>query len=98
MGGLQWLAQNWVIALNAVGVIGGLFFTAISFRSETKTRRVANLLTITTNHREIWNEFSIRPELRRVLNPLADIAKNPITREEEEFVNMVILHVSSVHY
>jgi hypothetical protein len=98
MGGLRWIADNWVIALNAVGVVGGLFFTAISLRSETKTRRIANLLTITTNHRAIWTEFSQRAELARILDSSADLSKVPITRAEEEFVNMVILHVSSVHY
>ena len=98
MGGLYWIAENWVIMLNAVGVVGGLLFTAVSLRSETKTRRIANLLTITTNHREIWTEFSQRPELSRVLYPYVNLSKTPITYTEKEFVNQVILHVASVHY
>ena len=98
MGGLHWLGDNWLTVLNAAGVVGGLFFTGTALRSETKTRRIANLLTITTNHREIWKEFSRRPELGRVLDPFADIVSEPVTLEEGEFVNLVILHVSSVHY
>ena len=85
-------------ALNAVGVVGGLFFTASALRSEAKTRRVANLLTITKNHRNIWADFYRNPELARVLDTAADVAKKPVTREEEIFVNLVILHTNSVFY
>ena len=85
-------------ALNAVGVVSGLFFTASSFRSEAKTRRVANLLTITKNHRDIWADFYRNPELARVLDVSADVAKQPVTRDEEIFVNLVILHLSSVFH
>ena len=98
MGGLRWIAENWVTALNAVGVVGGLFFTASSFRSETKTRRIANLLTITRSHREIWADFYQNPELSRVLNASADLTQCPVTRDEEIFVELVILHLSSVFH
>ena len=96
MGGFHWIVENWVTALNTVGVVSGLFFTAASFRSEAKTRRVANLLTITKNHRDIWADFYRNPELARVLDVSADVAKQPVTRDEEIFVNLVILHLSSV--
>lgn len=85
-------------ALNTVGVVSGLFFTAASFRSEAKTRRVANLLTITKNHREIWADYYRNSELMRVLDATADLAKQPVTRGEEIFVNLVILHLSSVFH
>ena len=98
MGGIHWISENWVTALNAVGVVGGLFFTASSFRSETKTRRIANLLTITKNHREIWADFYHSPELARVLDTSTDLVKQPVTRQEEIFVNLVILHLSSVFH
>ena len=98
MGGLRWIAENWVTALNALGVVGGLIFTASSFRSETKTRRVANLLTITKNHRDIWADFYRNPELARVLDTRVDLRKQPVSRDEEIFVNLVILHLSSVFH
>jgi len=96
MGGIRWITENWVTALNAAGVVGGLLFTAASFRSETKTRRIANLLTITRNHRDLWADFYRNPALSRVLDASAELTKHPITREEEIFVNLVILHLSSV--
>jgi len=77
--------------------MGGLWFTAVSLNSETKTRRIANLLTLTANYREVWKEFFRSPELARVIEPSADVAKLPVTAAEEFFVNMVISHTSSVY-
>ena len=93
-----WAYQNWFDLLSAVGIVASLWFTAISLRSETKTRQIANLLTITANHREIWKEFSHNPELKRVLDASADLEKQPVTDSEEMFVLMVIHHVNSVYY
>jgi hypothetical protein len=97
MPGSPWMVENWMTVLNAVGVIGGLFLTARALRSETKTRRIANLLTVTRNHRELWKEFFEHPELARVLDASVDLAKRPITPGEQKFVNMVVNHISSVY-
>ena len=97
MGAWEWISQNWFDLFSSVGIIGGLWFTAVSLHSETKTRRVANLLTITANHREVWKEFFGKPELVRVIDPSADVTKKPVTPAEEFFVNMIISHTSSVY-
>ena len=94
----QWLIDNWFNLFSSVGIIGGLWFTAFSLHSETKTRRIANLLSITANHREVWKEFLRSPELARVIDPSADVTKQPVTRAEELFVGLVISHVNSVFY
>ena len=93
----QWLAENWFNLLSTLGIIGSLSFAAISLRSETKTRRVANLLAITANHREVWKEFAHNLEIIRVVDPLADVMKLPVTSAEESFVDLVISHTSSVY-
>ena len=93
----QWLTENWFDLFSSVGIIGGLWFTAVSLHSETKTRRVANLLTITANYREVWKEFFRSPELARVIEPSVDISKHPVTPAEEFFVHMIISHISSVY-
>ena len=98
MEGGHWLADNWYVLLESTGIIGGLLFTAFSLRSETKTRRIANLLVITQNHREIWTELFGRPALARVMNPVADIRRKPVTREEELFINFLVLHLSSAYH
>jgi hypothetical protein len=98
MGFLPWLADNAFELLNAFGIVGGLLFTAHSLRSETKTRRVANLLALTEAHRNIWKEHFKNPDLVRVLAPAVDLSKEPITNEEEIFVNLVIQHLSVVYH
>ena len=97
MGVEEWISQNWFNLFSSAGIIGGLWFTAVSLHSETKTRRVANLLTITANYREVWKEFFRTPELARVIDPVADVEKQPVTSAERFFVNMVISHTSSVY-
>jgi hypothetical protein len=98
MGIWDWVSQNWFNLFSAIGIIAGLWFTAFSLRSATKTRRVANLLTITANHREIWKEFLNNPKLARVRDAAADMAKQPVTDAERVFVNLVIQHINSVYY
>ncbi len=94
----QWLTDNWFNLFSSFGIIGGLWFTAISLHSETKTRRIANLLTVTSNYREIWKEFFRTPALARVIDPAADISKESVTPAEELFVGLIISHINSVFY
>ena len=91
----QWFTENWFNLFSSLGIIGGLWFTAVSLHSETKTRRIANLLTITANYREIWKELFHCPELARVVDPKADLAKQPVTPQEELFVGQVISHTTA---
>jgi hypothetical protein len=93
----QWFAENWFNLFSSAGIIGGLWFTAVSLHSETKTRRVANLLTITANLREVWKEFFQTPALTPVIDPSANVINKPVTSDEEFFVNMVVSHTSSVY-
>ena len=79
-----------------MGIIGGLVFTGISLRDETKARRVANILTITAQHREIWGELYERPELARILEAKVNLKKHPSTPAETLFVRFIILHTLSV--
>lgn len=94
----EWLANNSFNLLNAVGIIGGLGFTAHSLRSETKTRRIANLLSITANHRELWKAYLNDRELARIRDISAKTSKQPVTEAEWIFVNMVIQHLNTVYY
>jgi hypothetical protein len=48
-----WASQNWFNLFSTVGIIGSLWFAAAALRSETKTRRIANLLTITATRNEM---------------------------------------------
>jgi hypothetical protein len=98
MGFSRWVAENWFELLQSAGIIASLLFTTRSLRSETKMRRVGNLLAITESHRKLWTEFYRHPDLNRVLNEQANLRQQEISREEEIFVNLVILHINSVFY
>lgn len=98
MGIWGWLAENSFNLLSAGGVIGSLWFTSVSLRSETKTRRISNLIAITGNHRDVWKVFLTNKELARVRDPSANTANQPITDDERIFVNMVIQHINSVYF
>jgi hypothetical protein len=92
-----WLAENWFNVLSASGIIGSLLFTAVSLRSETKTRRIGNLLTLTDSHRDIWSNILRYPDLARVLQASARPEDQPVTENEEIYVGMVILHLSATY-
>ncbi len=98
MGIGEWISQNWFNLFSGIGIIAGIWFTAFSLRGDTKTRRIANLLSITANHREVWKVFLTSKELARVRDAAADTIKHPVTDTEQVFVTMVILHVNSVYY
>jgi hypothetical protein len=98
MGLLHWKAENSFNLLSAAGIIGGLAFTAVSFRSEAKTRRIANLIDITGSHRAVLKMYFDSPDLARVFDGEADIAVQPISQAEEIFVNILIAHINTVFY
>jgi hypothetical protein len=90
-----WLAANWFDLLSAVGIVGSLLFTTVSLQSEAKTRRIANLLILTQNHREIWSEMIRHANLARVLDVSANLQKESVSVSERLFINMVIQHLNS---
>ena len=90
-----WASENWFNVLSAVGIVASLVFTAVSLRSETRIRRIGNLLTLTSNHREIWSQLFDHPSLGRVLSPTADLSKVPMTLNERWYANLVIQHLNS---
>ena len=90
-----WISENWFNLLSALGIISSLLFTAVSLRSETKTRRISNLLSLTQNHRELWAEMFHRTGLERVLDSSADISLKAITLDEQFYVTTAIHHLNS---
>lgn len=89
---LIWLRENWFLLLQTLGIVGGLIFTSISIRQSTKARKASDLLTLTREHRELWNEIYSRQELARILRTDVDLVALPIKTDEEHFLNEVIVH------
>lgn len=66
--------------------------TAAAANREEKAREIENLLTMNTQHHNLWGGALQKPDLRRVFEPGADILKNPTTVAETEFLNLVLVH------
>ena len=90
--------QNNLPLLESAGIIGGLFFTGWSLWIDARVRRVQNLLTITAHHREIWSEVYKDPELKRIIDPRADLKNRPISIQERLFTRSLFLHLSAAFH
>ena len=90
-----WIVEHWPEVLQSAGIIGGFVFTALNLRLDIKARRVSNLLKITEGHRELWGRVYEKPGLARVLDPAVNLEENPISDEEELFIVLLVLHLSS---
>lgn len=94
---LNWAQNNWFVLLQSLGIVGGLAFTGTALRADASARRVQNLFALTRQHREIWSMLYDRPKLRRVLDPVVDLGKAPVTPDEELFIRFLIIHLSNSH-
>lgn len=92
-----WIPQNWLDLLQSVGIIAGLLFNAYSTWKEGRAREIGHMLAIADQHRQIWKEFYEKPKLSRILEKVTDLSKEPVSREEELFVTLLILHLDKVH-
>ena len=97
MGSWDWLQVNVAGLLNTVGIVGGLLFTAFSFRDARRERELSNLIALTAAHREIWSQLRGELELARVIDDSADLVHAPATKEEEVFITSLILHLYCVY-
>jgi len=97
MGTASWIVGNWFDLIQTVAIVAGLLFTAHTVRTEDRSRRISNHLALNSHYRDIWQEFYNRPDLKRVLNPDADVAKTPVSDAEWLFVKFLILHMDAVH-
>lgn len=91
---LHWITNHATSLLESAGIIGSLLFTAVTFRRDARSRHVANLITLTAQHRDIWERFYDKPHLTRIRDPKADLKRQPPTRDESLFVNLLILHLN----
>ena len=87
-----WEGPHWALMIQSAGVIGSLVFTAIAITNDARERKIANLLTMAANHREVWDQLSCRSELSRVLEPNRDLVAEPPTTAESEFLRSAIAH------
>jgi hypothetical protein len=93
-----WLAHNWFVCLQSVGIIGGLLFTGASLRIDAKARRISNLISITEHHRNLLAQVYSQPNLLRTLDETPNLHQKPVTEEERLFVILLIAHLNSAYH
>ena len=96
MGALQWISEHWFDAIQVLGVVGGLFFTAHAIHRDERARQIANLIAINGQYADLWRELYDRPELARVLQKDLDLHQKPVTEAELLFVKMLLVHLDTV--
>jgi len=89
----DWIIQNAFDLISTIGIIASLLFTAASYRTDNRSRRLSNLILLTSQHRDIWKEFIQNPALKRVLDPFALTKSTPVTESETQFVVLLLLHL-----
>ena len=100
MVGMDFLAllkPHWFDLVQTAGIVSGFVYTSISFSVDSRARRAAFTFDVNEAHREIWSALVADPNLARILDPDADIDRQPVTKEEEHFVLLVLLHLAAVH-
>jgi len=98
MGITNWLGHNWFAISQTAAVTAGLAMLGLALFLEAKARRVANLLQLTQQHRDLWERMFSQPELERILDPDANLEVLAVTSGERMFVIFIILHLSSTYY
>jgi hypothetical protein len=90
---LSWIGSHTFDLISALGIIAGLAFTTASFREDVRSRRLSNLVTLTQQHRDIWEESQSNPNLARVRDLNADLYTKPVTPDEAQFVMLLMFHL-----
>ena len=75
-----------------MGILAGLWFTAIAYRRDARARRTSDALALAHEHRELWTEAHRRADLSRIFRSDADALQSPVTMAEREFLNLVFVH------
>lgn len=94
----DWISHNWFPVVQTAVLSAGLILIGLALLFEARAHRVANLIQLTEQHRDLWERMYVQPELARILDPLADPAEMAVTAQEETFVVFIILHLSSTYY
>ena len=89
---LAWGRAHWFDLIQTLGIIGGLSATSLTLFWERKSRRLGDYLTLAGQHRELWSDAHRQPSLARIFHPEVDLVAQPISPQEQEFLNLVIVH------
>ncbi len=91
---LQWLGMHGREIFETLALVISLYFTAASFRANTKERRISNLMTLAGNHRELWLHASEKSGLDRIQKPNVNLKRRAVTAVEKRFVHLLITNLA----
>jgi len=95
MEAANWITTHWFDLIQTAAIIGGLLLAAYTTYKDERARRIANSIAMNDQYRQIWKEIYEHPKLARVLQKDADLAKDPVSIEEERFVTTLILNLGT---
>jgi len=70
-------------------------FTGFSLKKDNQSRRIANLLALKAEHRELWAAISSDPSLDRLVADETPSQPQPLTAREEVFCRQIIVHAAT---
>jgi hypothetical protein len=88
------IGAHWFALVQTGAVTAALLFAGLAFVLDVRGRRASNLIRLSERHRDLWERLYTNPQLGRILDPDADVARTPVTPEEELFMIFVFLHLS----
>ena len=68
MGVFNFLQQHWFAIVQTAAPTAGLVLVGIAALFEARARRVANLIQLTQQHRDLWERMYTQPALSRILD------------------------------
>ncbi len=98
MGVAGWIAAHWLSLVQTGAVTVALLFGGLAFAMDARTRKADNLIRLSERHLKLWERLYTNPQLSRILDPGADVARQPVSREEELFMIFVFLHLSDTYH
>jgi hypothetical protein len=88
----SWVQGNWPNTITALGVIGSLWIGIFKANRENERSEREGLERMAERHGRLWAQMFAQPSLHRILHEDADISKEPLTIDEEGYINLVMAH------
>jgi hypothetical protein len=98
MAFMDWMSHNWFSLVQTAILAAGLVLIGVALLFDARVRRIANLIRLTEQHRDLWERMYLQPDLARIFDPDADPAGKAVTTHEETFVIFIILHLSTTYH
>lgn len=89
---LSWLNNNWKDVVTVIGSIVGVGLAVGAFYRNRERDTKEDQSSLLKAHDALWSHVRDNPELRRIVRPDVDVSKEPLTAQEEVFLNEVFLH------